>query len=76
MSRNLKSFAVIKLKSKYGNLTYELLCSITDVKSGVPPVYTLELFNQIKGTSDIQFNYPVDNVLNVINPHLKNNPPN
>lgn len=77
MSKNLKPFAVIKLKSKYGNLTYELLCSITDVKSGVPPVYTLELFNQIKGTSDIQFNYRVDNVLNVINPHFKkNNPPN
>jgi len=71
MTREIKRDAVIKLKSKFRNLNYEILCSLEERIPGKPPTFKIELFNQIKGTSDVQFgNKPFDHELNVINPYF------
>jgi len=71
MTREVKKNDVIKLKSNYRGLNYEILCSQDEKEPGKPPTYTLELFNQIKGVNNVNFSSkPFDHELNVINPYF------
>lgn len=71
ITQNIKRNGVIKLKSKYGDLNYEILCSLDEKTSGNPPTYKIELFNQIKGIGNVQFgNEPFDHELKVMNPYF------
>ena len=71
MTQNVIRNGVIKLKSKFRDLNYEILCSLEERISGNPPTYKIELFNQIKGTGNVQFgSEPFDHELKVMNPYF------
>jgi hypothetical protein len=71
MTQNVTRNGVIKLKSKFRDLNYEILCSLEERISGNPPTYKIELFNQIKGTGNVQFgSEPFDHELKVMNPYF------
>jgi hypothetical protein len=68
ISRGLQRNDIIKLKSQKGSMTYEILVSLLDKESKKPPIYTISLFNQIKGNS-VSFK-PTKNEIKVRNPYF------